>query len=262
MIMAWFGNLGSTMKTQTDGPFAYLAAWFTENMPRIQKIVGDALAAISAFWTEYGDEIMAVVTWVFDFVQTNIIGSMETVMDIVQAILQIITGDFSGAGDTLGGIMDRWRERILGAWAAITTGIQDWWNNIDWGGLGKSMLDGIAAGITGAIGIAVQAMQDAGRAILDSIKGFFGIRSPSQVMADEVGKPLVEGLLGGFQQALGVAGQINGALFGGIGSFLGIQPGGGAVTITINNYGVNGAEAVGAAAADGVLAGLRQAGVR
>lgn len=261
-IIAWFTTLGGTMNAQTDGPFAYLSNWFYENMPRIQKIVETVLSAITAFWSEHGDTIMGVVGWLFEFVVTNIQDSMKTVMDIVQAILQIITGDFSGAGDTLGGIMDRWRERILGAWAAITTGIKDWWNGIDWGEMGRSILEGLAAGITGAVGLAVQAMQNAGRAILDAIKGFFGIRSPSQVMADEVGKPLVDGLLGGFQQALGVASEINGALFGGIGSFFGIS-GGGGVAVTVNVYtSSSDPAAVGAGAAEGVLAGLRAAGIR
>lgn len=263
-IIAWFTTLGGTMNAQTDGPFAYLSNWFYENMPRIQAIVETVLSAITAFWDEHGDTIMAVVGWVFDFVVTNISDRMKTVMDLVQAILQIITGDFGGAGETLGGIMDRWRERILGAWAAITTGIKDWWNGIDWAALGWSMIQGIGAGIQGAAGWLVDQARGVIDLLMNAFRSVAQISSPSQLAADTVGVPIGQGIMAGIAQAIGVAGQLNGTILqnalnvSGLGGLLG----GGGTQITINIYGVNGAEAVGAAASAGVLDGLRQAGVR
>ena len=58
----------------------------------------------------------------------------------------------------------------------------------DWVGLGSDILSGIASGITNAVsGLVDAAIKACGR-LVDSVKSFFGIASPSRLMAKEVGQ--------------------------------------------------------------------------
>ena len=80
-----------------------------------------------------------------------------------------------------------------------------------------------------------------GESVLSGIKDFFGIHSPSKVMADEVGKNLALGIGEGFEKNIaGVNKQITGAMNfdGGVGVVgnIGGRAGSGVVVYQTNNY--------------------------
>lgn len=68
--------------------------------------------------------------------------------------------------------------------------------NIDWWGLGINIIRGLASGVAGAGGELVEAAMEAASGLLDSVKDFFGIHSPSTVMAEQ-GNYLVQGMVNG-----------------------------------------------------------------
>lgn len=63
--------------------------------------------------------------------------------------------------------------------------------------VGKNMLLGIGDGIANAVGSVVQKAKNACRNILNSVKGFFGIHSPSRLFKNVIGKNLMLGLAAG-----------------------------------------------------------------
>jgi len=67
-------------------------------------------------------------------------------------------------------------------------------------GLGGQIMAGLKNGIEGALGGIKNAVGNVAGGILSSVKGIFGIHSPSSVMADEVGRPLMEGIALGLTQ--------------------------------------------------------------
>lgn len=76
--------------------------------------------------------------------------------------------------------------------------------NYDWLGLGGQIINGIGNGITRAVTGLVGAAIDACRSLVDNVKGFFGIHSPSRLMADEIGKYIPEGMAVGITRNLNV----------------------------------------------------------
>jgi hypothetical protein len=262
----WFTGLGATMEKQANGPFAYVRKWFEENMPRIRQIVETVLTAIQTFWDAHGAKIMAVVQGLFGWMTRFWDTQMRTILDIVTAMLQLLTGDFEGAGQTLRGIVERWWSFISAAVTALLENIRRAFRSVDWGGIGRGIIEGIGNGIRNAAGwLADQARQAAWNAF-ESAKDALGIQSPSKVAADKIGVPFVEGIAVGMQRAMdGLRTDIAGGMSAMVS---GLQPAGaaaggvgGAMSITIN---VNGSDAggVGVAARDGVLQALRAAGVR
>lgn len=66
--------------------------------------------------------------------------------------------------------------------------------------IGSDMVKGLWNGINDMVGWVTDKIQSFGSGVLDGIKSFFGIASPSRVFRDEVGKMLAEGLAVGVEK--------------------------------------------------------------
>lgn len=85
-------------------------------------------------------------------------------------------------------------------WAAIIGGIKDGISNIT--EVGGDIVEGLWNGIKDMGGWISDKLKGFGDEVLGSIKGFFGIKSPSRVMADQVGKNLALGIGAGFENSI------------------------------------------------------------
>ena len=72
----------------------------------------------------------------------------------------------------------------------------------DWGKLGKDMLNGIINGFLDFGSVVYNAVAKVGNGIVNTIKKFFGIHSPSTLMEDEIGVNLTEGITEGMEDAI------------------------------------------------------------
>ena len=252
-ISGAFSGLGKNMEGQANGPMAYLRKWFDENMPRIQAIVEKVLGAIQAFWDAHGAKIMAVVEqllgWLVRFWDTQ----FRTILDIVTVVLQLLTGDFEGAGKTIQGIVGRWWEFFRDAFNAIKRQI----TSIDWGGIGRAVVDGIWRGMQSAWG-GLQSWFDDRLQELRNQLPFSEPKDPGSPLRglSESGASIVEMIRSGMESAGALAAPN-----------LGLQPAAVAaaaspMSFTINITATGDATGVGTAARDGVLQALRAAGVR
>ncbi len=242
-VMAWFQSLGSTVQAQADGPLAYIADWWNENLPLMQEVAENILSAITAFWDEFGDDITATLTMLFEWMQRFWDTQLKTLLDLVTVALQLLTGDFEGAGETLRGILERWYDFFHDIVVSIVDGVREWFTSIDWVGLGRSIIVDIAEGIRGAAGFlwdaAVDAAQDAYDGAMDWLTGGGGGRSGRDAGGVDFG-------FGGRQAAPALAGA-------------GALPG--TLNVTVNVYASDG-RSIGSGVRDGVLDALRSAGYR
>ena len=71
---------------------------------------------------------------------------------------------------------------------------------INWKGLGSDMIKGIINGIKGMASDLVGALKDVVKKGLDAAKSALGIKSPSRVMRDQVGKQISLGIAAGIEQ--------------------------------------------------------------
>jgi hypothetical protein len=95
--------------------------------------------------------------------------------------------------------------------SAIVGGLLDGISDI--GAVGKDIVEGLWNGIKDMGSWISKKIKGFGESVLGGIKDFFGIHSPSKVMADEVGKNLALGIGEGFEENIaGVNNQITGAM--------------------------------------------------
>ena len=88
--------------------------------------------------------------------------------------------------------------QILGAIPQIIGAVKDAFVGYDWGALGRSLLQGLLNGFSNAGNIIWEAIKKVGNSMIDGIKSFFGIHSPSRVMA-KWGKYLPQGFAVGIE---------------------------------------------------------------
>jgi phage-related protein len=71
--------------------------------------------------------------------------------------------------------------------------------SLSWAGIGKAVIQGIANGIKNGVSTIISAAKTAARKALDAAKNALGIKSPSRVFRDEVGKMMAKGMGIGFE---------------------------------------------------------------
>ena len=89
---------------------------------------------------------------------------------------------------------------LIAAIPKITNSISEKIKEVDWLGLGKNIIEGIAKGIVNAAGLIKEAAKEAAEKALNAAKEKLGIHSPSRVFEVEVGKMIDLGLAAGIEK--------------------------------------------------------------
>lgn len=168
----------------------------------------------------------------------GIIEIFTGVLTFLRGAWDIIVGLFTLNGDKIGKgfhelfsgmaeIVSGYVTMIIGMVSGFVNGVLNWFNNLTHGGVTqvKDLVTGISAAIAGlpqdfatiaakiiqglvngiknGIGSAVGAVKNLGSSILSAISNFFGIHSPSRVMADLAEHGLMAGLVQGITHGSG-----------------------------------------------------------
>lgn len=162
-----------------------IQATIAQVMTEIQTVITTITATVQAIWSEWGDEIVAVID--FFVSQYNIIFS---------AFKAAFEGDWRKFGEILRTAWDDAWKNIQ----AIAQAAMDWFTTQDWGAIGSDIVQGIADGITAGAQWIADAAAAAARAAVDAAKGFLGIHSPSRVFAG-IGGNMMAGMAQGIDSA-------------------------------------------------------------
>ncbi len=168
----------------------FLAVW--EGIKVVFSVVADVLGAyFKTAWSAI-QAVWNVVVAYFTMIWENI----KAVFSVVKSVL---SGDFKGA----------W-EAIKSIWGNVKTFFSTVWENIksvfstamsSFGQIGKNMIEGLWNGIKNAKNWLLGKIKQWCGSVLNGIKSFFGIHSPSTVMRDEVGKMIPKGMAIGIEKA-------------------------------------------------------------
>ncbi|WP_426226248.1 hypothetical protein [Pseudarthrobacter sp. DSP2-3-2b1] len=108
-------------------------------------------------------------------------------------------------GDAIGNVIGFFTS-LPGKIQGALSGAGSWLTSV-----GRNIVQGLIDGAKGMIDNAVRAIKDVGGAMLDGIKGFLGIHSPSRVFKTQVGMMIGSGLIAGIDASKqGVNSSING----------------------------------------------------
>lgn len=185
------------------------------------ETIGVGLMDLLEFVLNKVDEWGPYIEAGFEFFQETIVPILNVFLDVAQnvfgvvgGLIETLIGVFTGDWDrALQGVKDMWDSVWNGVVAlldglGLVDAISNMWDSamafmrelpqkmID---MGVNIIDGLVTGIKDAVGRPIEAVKEAAGNILGTVKGWFGIQSPSTVMA-EVGVNLMEGMAEGINE--------------------------------------------------------------
>lgn len=162
----------------------------------LPQIVSAGVSIIASLAKGIGDNLPALIPAAVDAIIEVASGLVANVDKIIIAAGQLIGGLTQGLIEAIPHLVYRLPEIIL----AITSGLLKGMASI--GMVGQQLVEGLFNGIANAASWLYEKIKGWAGDVLDWIKGFFGIHSPSKVFADEVGKFIPPGITLGVEQAM------------------------------------------------------------
>lgn len=162
-------------------------------------------AIFTAIWTV----ISTVFTTVWNFIVSVVSGIWNTIVSVFSAVANFVGGIFNtiknaiwspiqSAYNTISGIIGNIYNTIVGGIRNAINGVTSFVNDAI--NAGKNLIDGIVKGVMNAKDAVVNKVKEICSGALDAVKKFFGIKSPSRVMA-QMGDYLMQGLQNGVERA-------------------------------------------------------------
>lgn len=181
---------------------------------KMPDIVAAALNLVIQFLDGIASKIGDVITAGVNLVVAIIEGIADNIDDIVDAGMDLVDSLVDGVLDAqdrlydaaitlINGMAENIRNHSGDIKSAAGNLLSAMLEALPGSGLvsaGYNLIMGLAEGIGNAASDAVRAAKNVASDILSSVKGFFGIHSPSRVMRDQVGKFLPEGIAAGIDK--------------------------------------------------------------
>ena len=174
VISTVFNAIVSVISSVMSAIWGVITAVWNAILPFIQPILNVMSAVIS---TVFGG-IAAVVNSLMNAIKTYIINPVATAVGYVVG--------------TVGQIATSIKNAVQNAYNAVAGFVGNFTS------AGKNLIDGIVKGVAGAKDAVVNKIKEICSGALDAVKNFFGIKSPSRVMA-QMGKFMMQGWSGGLE---------------------------------------------------------------
>ena len=205
-VIDWIKEAFSTAWDYIKAVWEQVQPYFSAIWEGIKAVFSVVVDVLGAYFETAWSAIKAV--W-------NVVGAYftmvwENIKAVFSVVKSVLSGDFKGA----------W-EAIKSIWGNVKTFFSTVWENIksvfstamsSFGKIGKNMIDGLWRGIQNAKNWLLGKIKEWCGSILNGIKSFFGIHSPSTVMRDEVGKMIPKGMAIGIDKAKNLVTQATNAL--------------------------------------------------
>jgi phage-related protein len=117
---------------------------------------------------------------------------------IVQNLPQMLQKGIELIGKLAAGLIQAIPQAVK-AIVDLNDGMVKIFQNFDWLGLGRDIINGVIKGLKAAGSALWDAITEIARGAFDSVKRFFGIGSPSKLMRDEIGRFIPAGIAVGIE---------------------------------------------------------------
>ena len=178
------------------------------NIPKIISAIVDTLMAFQwlnlgkTIITALGNGIKAMAGFARSAGQTILESIKNAILNLPSTLANIGRTAVSGLGNAISAGLN-W---VKGAAGNIVNAIVNTIKSIPGKmlSIGKDIVRGLWNGISDMTGWVIDKIQGFGESVLGGIKDFFGIKSPSRLMRDEVGKYMAQGVGVGFEKNIPV----------------------------------------------------------
>ena len=217
---AWSGvkDYFANVRKGIDQAFENIGNWFSEKFTQAKNLAQKAWEGTKEHFAKVKDGITnafsSIDKWMYSkFGETwtavknafsnSIVGQYfgqvwNTVKGVFSSVKSVLSGNFSDAWASIKGVFSGWGSFFSNLWSQVksafsnsTSGMRD---------IGKNIIQGLWNGINDMVGWITGKIESFGKNVLKGIKDFFGIKSPSTVMRDQVGRDLARGVGVGIEE--------------------------------------------------------------
>ena len=191
----------------------------------ILSLITGLIGAIPQLVMAITNVIMSIVKTFMDYdwgsIGKNIVEGLENGIaemrsKLVRAAVQLVAGIVRGIGSALGSIVKAGNNLVTkfanginnkistavakakNLASRVVSAVRSGIGNV--ASVGANLVEGLWNGVSNKVGWVTQKMASFGRQVLGALKTFFGIKSPSRLMRDEIGRFLAEGVAVGFME--------------------------------------------------------------
>lgn len=208
-IKEWWAENGGRIVAQAKADLEALRDGFVNAIDYIKQVVSLFLDNLQRWWAQNGEIIVDTVTRMWDLIVGLFEGVTKQLNLIGEAFRLLFAGEWEKLGEKLFEIWETaWTtvvDFLKGLWGMILPWLTEMWDSIktwfsimDWGGLGRDIINGIVNGLRSAGSAIVDVIKGFVTAAWDAVKAFFGIASPSKLMY-WAGQMIVEGFVKGIE---------------------------------------------------------------
>lgn len=188
-----------------------LSTGFMNNYPQMIQAAGNVLSNVIAFiaqnlpqFQQKGVEFIGqMAQGLINNLPTIISGMAELLAKLLASIgtnlPQFLQKGIELIGKIAAGIIQA-IPTVVGKIPQVISGIVNAFGKYNWSSIGTNLIKGIVKGISSSAGLIKDAALSAARKAFNAVKGFFGIASPSKLMANEVGKYIPAGIAMGIEK--------------------------------------------------------------
>ena len=130
-------------------------------------------------------------------------GMVQLIATIAQHLPEILQKGLELLGQFIAGIIQA-IPQIPSAISQVIDAVKEAFSQYDWAEIGRNLIEGIKNGITAAASLIKEAALEAAKQAFQAVKDFFGIKSPSRLMRDEIGRFIPAGIAEGIEDASGM----------------------------------------------------------
>ena len=221
-VTDWWDTYGEDVIAVASAMWESVKTTYTNAFNFVKTKVTDFIAAVKKWWGEHGDGIIAKAVATWNTIKAVINVALTFIRLIQQAFHLAVIGDWEGFGAKLREIWNLAWSLIRAAMVAASTalvrtvtnlsakivrGMIDLsarivraFININWYNVGVQIIQGIGNGMIAASQGLTNTAAGIVNGVLGTMKGFLGIKSPSKVMEDEVGKNIALGVMVGIDK--------------------------------------------------------------
>lgn len=201
--------------TQGKAMVESAASGFLEGLPQMITSVGQMInEAVNYIMSNLPQLMEQGVQMVVNIAQGIVSNLPEIAASLASVIAQILATiaehlpeiyqkGYELLGQVLAGIISGIPE-IPGKLMEIINAIKGEFEKYDWLSIGKNVIEGIAKGVTSAAKLIKDAALEAAKQAFQAVKDFFGIKSPSKLMRDEIGAFIPAGIAEGIEDNIGM----------------------------------------------------------
>lgn len=223
----------TTMKTVITSGWQFIKSIVSTSVSNLRLVVANAFKSISSTvsnvtsatknmisygWKAIVGAVRSAVTSVYSTVVSRFNSIRAVVSSIMNAIRSIISTVWASARNVVStavngiraivsSVFNGLRSVVSSSMSAVTSAIRTGWNgaksflsSISLTSIGKNIIQGLINGIGSMMGAVSTKIKEVGSSITNGIKKVMGVKSPSRVMRDEVGRWIPAGLAVGIDR--------------------------------------------------------------